>query len=252
MHAARALVAGNWKMYKTIAEAVACVRALLALEPDLDGVDAVLFPPFTALRATADALERSPIGLGAQTMSEAERGAYTGEVSPDMLLDCGASWVILGHSERRALCGETDAGVNRKVHAALHHGITPIVCVGETADDHAAGRTHAHIVGQSTAAFAGVAPENVARCVVAYEPIWAIGSGTPDSPAGANGVMAQIRAAVPGLERTRVLYGGSVKPENIGAFVAQPHIDGALVGGASLDAASFAALLANARVPAGR
>jgi len=239
-------------MHKTIAESVAFVRDLLALDPDLDGVDAVLFPPFTALRATAGALDGSPIGLGAQTMCEAERGAYTGEVSPDMLLDCGASWVILGHSERRALCGETDAGVNRKVHAALHHGITPIVCVGESAEDHAAGRTHAHVVAQSTAAFAGVAPENVARCLVAYEPIWAVGSGNPDSPGGANGVMAQIRASVPGLERTRILYGGSVKPDNIGAFVTQPHIDGALVGGASLEAPSFAALLANARAHAGR
>lgn len=252
MQAARALVAGNWKMHKTIAEATAFVHDLLALAPDLDAVDAVLFPPFTALRATADALDRSPIGLGGQTMCADERGAFTGEVSPDMLLDCGATWVILGHSERRAMCGETDGGVNRKVHAALHHGLTPIVCVGESAADHAAGRTHARVVAQSVAAFVDVEPENVARCVVAYEPIWAIGTGNTDSPAGANDVMAQIRAAVSGLERTRILYGGSVKPDNIGTFVAQPHIDGALVGGASLEATSFAALLANARALAGR
>jgi triosephosphate isomerase len=252
MHADRALVAGNWKMHKTVEASIAFVRELLALEPDLDGLDAVLFPPFTALHALGAALARQRVGVGAQTMSDKDQGAFTGEISPGMLLDCGATWVILGHSERRAFCGETDAAVNRKVHAALHHGITPIVCVGETAADRARGRAHDHVAGQTVSAFSGVAPENVARCVVAYEPLWAIGTGIPDTPPAANGVMREIRAAVPGLERTRILYGGSVKPENIGAFVAQPHIDGALVGGASLDPASFAALLANARVPAGR
>ncbi len=247
MHAARALVAGNWKMHKTVAESTAFVRELLALEPDLEAVDAVIFPPFTALCAAGDAVTGSRLGLGGQTMWDCEAGAFTGEISPLMLLDCGARWVILGHSERRANNGETDAAVNRKVHCALRVGITPIVCVGESAADHAAGRTHAHVVRQASAAFDGVTPDDVARCVVAYEPIWAIGTGLADTPAGANDVMAQIRGAVTGLEQTRILYGGSVKPDNIGAFVAQPHIDGALVGGASLGAPSFADLIANTR-----
>jgi triosephosphate isomerase len=252
MHASRALVAGNWKMNKTVGEAVAGVRALLALEPDLDAVDAVVFPPFTALYAVGEALAGSKLGLGGQTMCDCESGAYTGEVSPIMLLDCGAHWVILGHSERRAYNCETDASVNRKVHAAVRFGITPIVAVGESAEDHAAGRTHAHVVAQTVAAFDGLTPADVARCVVAYEPIWAIGTGLSDSPEAANNVMAEIRGAVAGLEQTRILYGGSVKPDNIGAFVAQPHIDGALVGGASLTHESFAALIANVRASTGR
>ena len=252
MFADRPLVAGNWKMFKIVAEATAFVRAALALQPDLDAVDAVIFPPFTALSAAGEALTGSRLGLGGQTMGDAESGAFTGEISPLMLLDCGARWVILGHSERRANNGETDAAVNRKVHLALKLGITPIVAVGESADDHAAGRTHAHVTAQTTAAFDGVTAADVARCVVAYEPIWAIGTGLSDSPAGANDVMAEIRGSVAGLEQTRILYGGSVKPDNIGAFVAQPHIDGALVGGASLGPQSFADLMANARASAVR
>jgi len=246
VHAERPLVAGNWKMHKTVAESTSFVRELLALEPDLEVVEAVIFPPFTALCAVGDALAGSALGLGGQTMCEAESGPFTGEISPLMLLDCGARWVILGHSERRANNGETDAGINRKVHTALRLGITPIVAVGESAADHAAGRTHAHVVAQTNAAFDGVTAVDVARCIVAYEPIWAIGTGLSDDPASANDVMAQIRGAVAGLEQTRILYGGSVKPDNIGAFVAQPHIDGALVGGASLDPQSFAGLIAGA------
>jgi len=234
-------------MHKTVAESTAFVRAVLALDPDLETVDAVLFPPFTSLFATGDALTGSRLGLGGQTMCDAESGAFTGEISPLMLLDCGARWVILGHSERRACNGETDAAVNRKVHIALRLGITPIVAVGESAADHAAGRTHDHVVAQTTAAFDGITPADVARCVVAYEPIWAIGTGLSDTPPAANVVMEQIRGCVAGLEQTRILYGGSVKPDNIGAFVAQPHIDGALVGGASLDPRSFCDLIANAR-----
>jgi triosephosphate isomerase len=151
-----------------------------------------------------------PLGLGAQTMWDLDAGPYTGEISPEMIVDCGATWVILGHSERRATSGETDEDVQRKLEAALRFGLTPIVCVG------------------------------------AYEPIWAIGSGIPDDPESANAVMGAIRASVDGLAGARLLYGGSVKPENIGRFVAQPNIDGALVGTASLDPRSFAALLANA------
>jgi triosephosphate isomerase (TIM) len=239
-------------MHKTIAETIAFVREALARGPDLDAVDAVIFPPFTALSAAGEALTGSRLGLGGQTMCDAESGAFTGEISPLMLLDCGARWVILGHSERRANNGETDAAVNRKVHTALRLGITPIVAVGESAADHAAGRAHAHVTAQTTAAFDGVTAADVSRCVVAYEPIWAIGTGLADSPAGANDVMAEIRGSVAGLEQTRILYGGSVKPDNIGAFVAQPHIDGAPVGGASLDPYSFCELIANARASAYR
>jgi len=246
MGARRPLVAGNWKMHKTIGEATAFVREFAVLAPDFEHVDAVVCPPFTALAATHAAIGTLPLGLGAQTMWDLDAGPYTGEISPEMIVDCGATWVILGHSERRATSGETDDDVQRKVEAALRFELTPIVCVGESALDHAAGRADVHVVGQTRAAFADIAPSDVARCVVAYEPIWAIGSGTPDTPSSANAVMRAIRGSVAGLERARILYGGSVKPENIGAFVGQSDIDGALVGSASLDPRSFAALLANA------
>jgi triosephosphate isomerase len=244
--AQRPLVAGNWKMHKTIGEATSFVREFAAMSPDFEHVDALVCPPFTALAATHAAIGTLPLGLGAQTMWDLDAGPYTGEISPEMIVDCGATWVILGHSERRATSGETDEDVQRKLEAALRFGLTPIVCVGESATDHAAGRAHDHVVGQTRAAFADIAPADAKRCVVAYEPIWAIGSGIPDDPESANAVMGAIRASVDGLAGARLLYGGSVKPENIGRFVAQPNIDGALVGTASLDPRSFAALLANA------
>jgi triosephosphate isomerase (TIM) len=244
MSSRQRLIAGNWKMHKTIGESVAFVEALLRLQPRLHGVDAVVCPPFTALAAVHSALGDHRIGLGAQTMAAADHGAFTGQISPLMLLDCGVRWVILGHSEQRMYCGETDAAVNAKVGAALYHGLTPIVAVGETEEEHVAGRTRERVTAQARAAFAGCSPDDVVRCVVAYEPIWAIGTGRSCDPAGADAVMAEIAAAVPGLDRTRMLYGGSVKPDNLAAFIAQPHIDGGLVGGASLDPDSFAELLA--------
>jgi triosephosphate isomerase len=240
------LVAGNWKMHKTIAETKAFVADLCARELPA-GVDAVICPPFTALCAAREALASSPIGLGAQNMSWAESGPFTGEISPLMLEELDVEWVVLGHSERRALFGELDTRVTEKVRCALVHGMTPIVAVGETADEHGRGLAQDKVRAQITAAFEGVATEDVARCVVAYEPIWAIGTGHADTPEGADAIMGVIRATVPGLEQVRVLYGGSVKPDNIAAFVAQPNIDGALVGGASLEPASFAALLEGAR-----
>lgn len=243
----RRLIVGNWKMHKTIGEAVAFIDALLSLEPNLDEVDAVVCPPFTALAAVRDAIGTNRIGLGAQVMNAADYGAFTGQIAPRMLVDCGVRWVILGHSETRMYCGETDAGVNAKIGAALRHGLTPIVAVGETAEEHDAGRTRERVVAQARAAFAGYRPDEVARCVPAYEPIWAIGTGKSDNPQSADAVMAEIVAAVEGLEQTRMLYGGSVKADNLAAFAAQPHIDGGLVGGASLDAESFAELLAIAR-----
>jgi len=233
-------------MNKTIAESQAYVRTLLDLKVELDGLEAVVCPPFTSMRYVSDILAGSDYAVGAQAMSEADSGSYTGEISAPQLQDAGASWAILGHSERRGGDGETDESVNRKVHAALHWGIRAIVCVGESEADHAAGRTHAFVIAQALAAFEDVDPVDVARCVVAYEPIWAIGSGSSDTPESANGVLAAIRRAVPGLERAQMLYGGSVKPNNISKFLDQPNVDGALVGTASLDPRSFADVLSGA------
>jgi triosephosphate isomerase len=180
-------------------------------------------------------------------MHWAESGAYTGEISAAMLVELGVRWVILGHSERRQAAAESDESVNRKVVAALAAGLIPIVAVGETSEEHAAGLASERVCAQTRGAFAGISAADVATCVVAYEPIWAIGTGQIDHPADANATMGAIRGSVAGLAHARILYGGSVKPDNIGALVAQPNIDGALVGGASLDPASFAALLRNAR-----
>jgi triosephosphate isomerase len=240
------LIVGNWKMHKTIAQTRAFVAEIAAhtLAP---GVEAVICPPFTALGAARDALADSAIGLGAQNMNWADAGAFTGEISPLMLAELAVTWVVLGHSERRALFGELDFRVNEKVRAALRHGITPIVAVGETAEEHARGIARDKVCEQITAAFDGVVPDDVARCVVAYEPIWAIGTGHADTPESANAIMGTIRATVAGLAGVRMLYGGSVNPANVAAFVAQPNIDGGLVGGASLEPASFAALVAETR-----
>ena len=246
-NARKPLIAGNWKMNKTIAQTRAFFEDFCARELPLDAVDAVVCPPFTALCEARDLLAGTRIGLGAQNMNWAEGGPYTGEISPVMLVELGVAWVVLGHSERRALFGELDERVNEKVGAALRHGITPIVAVGETAEEHRAGRATARVCEQVTLAFAGIGAQDVARCVVAYEPIWAIGTGNADSPPEANALMGEIRGAVRGLENVRLLYGGSMKPDNVASFLAQPNIDGGLVGGASLDPASFAALLEGAR-----
>lgn len=245
--ARKPLIAGNWKMHKTIAETRAFVAEICARDLPLDEVDAVICPPFTALCAARDALGASAIGLGAQNMSWAEQGAFTGEISPLMLVECGVRWVVLGHSERRAMFGELDERVNEKVRAALANGITPIVAVGETGAERAAGATCDKVLRQVRAAFAGVPDAEVRRCVVAYEPIWAIGTGNPCSPEDADEVMGEIRGCVAALASARLLYGGSMTPENVAAFVARPNVDGGLVGGASLDPASFAALLDGAR-----
>jgi triosephosphate isomerase (TIM) len=241
------LIVGNWKMHKTIAQTRAFVADVCARALPLAEVDAVICPPFTALAAARDALAGSAIGLGAQNMCWKDEGAFTGEISAAMLVECGVTWVVIGHSERRHLFGELDERVNEKARAALAHGITPIVAVGETAQEHAAGDARDKVCAQVRAAFDGIPVADLARCVVAYEPIWAIGTGNADSPAGAGSIMGDIRATLPGLDRVRVLYGGSMTPDNVAAFVAQPNIDGGLVGGASLEPASFAALLEGAR-----
>ena len=245
----RPLVAGNWKMHKTVAEARALASGLVA-EALPGDVDVVVAPPFTALAAVHEALRGSAIAVAGQTMHESDHGPYTGEISAPMLRDAGATYVVLGHSERRATCGETDEGVNRKVRAALAHGLVPIVAVGESEAEHEAGHTLAKVTSQTRAAFAAVASADVERCVVAYEPIWAIGTGKNDAPESANAVLGEIRASVAGLERARLLYGGSMKPDNAAALLAQPNIDGGLVGGASLAASAFAAIVRCARARA--
>ena len=238
-------------MHETLEGARTLVRQLRALTVP-PGVDVVVAPPFTALGAVAAELGGTSIALGAQTMHEAAFGAHTGEISPLMLVDVGVSYVILGHSERRATGGETDDAVNRKVRAALAHGLVPIVAVGETQREHEDGQAIAKITAQTRMAFANVPAADVARCVVAYEPIWAIGTGLSDTPESANGAIARVRAAVPGLANARILYGGSMKPKNAAALMAQPDIDGGLIGGASLDATDFGAIVtcAAARVAA--
>jgi len=242
-------IAGNWKMHKTIDEAVALVTELRALLEGIEGIEIAVCPPFPALEAVRRALAGSPIRVGAQNMHWEEAGAFTGEVSPRMLAglcDC----VIIGHSERRTHFGETDEMVNRKLRAALAHGLTPIVCVGENLEQNRAGETEAVVGAQVRAAFAGVGAEEARRVVIAYEPIWAIGTGVPAHGPDANRIVRQaIRAVLAQLygddvaQAIRVQYGGSVTPANIAEFMQEPEIDGALVGGASLRAADFAAIV---------
>jgi triosephosphate isomerase (TIM) len=242
----RPLIAGNWKMHKTLEEARQLAQGLVAATLPA-GVDVAVCPPFTALAVVAHVLAGSRIALGAQTMHEAPEGAFTGEISPVMLRDVGVRYVILGHSERRQYFNETDAAVARKVRSALDYGLLPIVAVGETAEEHAAGATVEKVVRQTRAAFAGVAAGEVTTCVVAYEPIWAIGTGNVDAPENANAVMERIRECVPGLDGARILYGGSMKGDNAPALMAQPNIDGGLIGGASLTLPSFLAVIEAAR-----
>jgi len=239
----RPVIAGNWKMYKTVAEAVALASEVRAGS----GGDAevVVAPAFTALPAVAEALRGSAIGLAAQNMHPAVEGAFTGEVSPVMLKDVGCTHVILGHSERRQFFGETDEGVAKKAEAALAHGLCPIVCVGESLAERESNRTMEVVERQVERALRGLSADQVARILVAYEPVWAIGTGKVATPDQAQEVHAFIRKRItvshgePAADAVRVLYGGSVKPDNIGALMAQADLDGALVGGASLTAASF-------------
>ena len=236
----RPILAGNWKMNMTIAEATDFVRTIRRGLNEIKTVDRVICPPFTALAALKDLLSATEIGLGAQNMHWEEAGAYTGEISPAMLKEL-CQYVILGHSERRAFFGETDEGVNRKLKAALAHGLLPIVCVGETESEYDAGSTEQVVGGQVRGCLAGLTTAQVAGLVIAYEPVWAIGTGKAATPAGAGSVIGlTIRGTIAGLydeataQAVRVQYGGSVKPSNVAEFMAHPDIDGALVGGASL------------------
>jgi triosephosphate isomerase (TIM) len=238
------LIAGNWKMYKTAPEAAALATEIRDGSKGASA-DVLVAPPFTALHAVAGVLKGSAVALGAQDMHWETEGAYTGAVSPVMLADAGCSHVILGHSERRQLFGETDDGVAKKAEAAFKHGLTPIVCVGETLSERESGRTMEVTQRQTERALRGLTGDQVARLVIAYEPVWAIGTGRTATPDQAQEVHAYLRRLVDrshgeaAAGAVRILYGGSVKPDNIGSLMAEADIDGALVGGASLTAASF-------------
>jgi triosephosphate isomerase (TIM) len=243
------IVAGNWKMHKTAAEAEELTRSIRKAVMDISAVEIVLCPPFTAVSAVREAVGPAKIGVGAQNMYFEEQGAFTGEISPLMLAEL-CQYVILGHSERRQFFGETDEGVNKKAKAALAHGLIPIICVGENLDQNQAGQTEAVVGGQVRAAFAGIDANDASRIVVAYEPIWAIGTGMAAAPAEVNTIIStSIRGVLAELygeqvaQAIRIQYGGSVKPDNVADFAKQQEIDGALVGGASLKADSFVPLI---------
>ena len=246
-------VAGNWKMNKSADDAVSFVRTIGPGLDAIEGIDIAVCPPFIAIPAVAAALSGTRVAVGAQNMYYEVSGAYTGEVSPAMLQPY-CRYVILGHSERRAYFGETDDGVNKKMKAALAHGLTPIVCVGESLEQNEAGETVSFVSGQVRAAFAGFTPEQAASCVIAYEPIWAIGTGRSATAEQAGEIIGRsVRDVLTGLfgpataDAIRIQYGGSVTEDNIAEFMRHPDIDGALVGGASLKP-SFVLLVANAVV----
>ena len=242
------VIAGNWKLFKTIAEATAMVNELKPLVAGTAGVEIVVAPVFTALSRVADALSGSNVRLAAQDCYWEEEGAYTGEVAPKLLADAGCSHVIIGHSERRQYFGETDETVNKKAKAALAAGLTAIVCVGETLAEREADKTFAVIETQLKGALAGFTADMLAKCIIAYEPVWAIGTGKTASDDQAQEVHVFIRTLLATLfgqaaaESIRILYGGSVKPDNVKGLMSQADIDGALVGGASLKADTFAAI----------
>jgi triosephosphate isomerase len=245
------MIAGNWKLHKTVAEAEAYIQALLPRVSTADGVEVVICPAYLALQAMVDSTRGSRVAVYAQNMHQAPEGAFTGEVSAPMLCELDVGGVILGHSERRELFGETDRALQLKVPAALEAGLQPILCVGETEDERDRGDTERKLRHQVQEGLAKVPIERLGEIVIAYEPIWAIGTGRVATPAQAQEAMAFVRALVADRSRaeadkTRVLYGGSVKPDNAAELLALPDVDGALVGGASLDAESFATIVAAA------
>jgi triosephosphate isomerase (TIM) len=247
------IIAANWKMHKTHLEAIQTVQKLSYLldRKDADRVEVVICPPFTALRSVQTLIDsdRLPYGLGAQDVHPEDQGAFTGEVSCSMLAALDVGYVIVGHSERRQLFGEDDETVNRKVRAVFRNGMVPIVCVGETLEEREAGGTETKVAEQVRRAFEGVEAADAGRAVVAYEPIWAIGTGRTAEPTDAGQVVEVVRATLSDRvsdgvgDSVRVQYGGSVKPGNVREFMAHPEIDGALVGGASLDPEEFALIV---------
>jgi triosephosphate isomerase len=247
------IIAGNWKMYKTVADAVKYVKEFRSLVKDITDVEVVVAPPFTAVHAVAEAARNSNVIVGAQDLHWEREGAYTGAVSGQMIREAGAECVIIGHSERRTLFGETDTEVNRKTHAAFAAGLTPIVCVGETLDQRDRNETLDVLDRQLNKGLDGLNAEQLSLLVIAYEPVWAIGTGRTATPEQAGESHAHIRkrlnqwfGAAP-ADACHVIYGGSVKPENIRDLMGQADVDGALVGGASLDVAQFFQIVSRCR-----
>jgi triosephosphate isomerase len=242
-------MAGNWKMYKTPAETTAFLEKFRPMVAQSKHCEIVICPSFTNLAAGVDAAKGTAIAIGAQNVAWANEGAFTGEVSGPMIRAVGATHAIVGHSERRQYFGETDETVLKRTQAALEFGLTPIVCVGERLEEREAGRTEAVLMSQFQKGIAGLSPDQFAHIVIAYEPVWAIGTGktaTPEMAADAHrAIRAQVRAKFggPAGDSVRILYGGSVKPDNVKSLMAQPEIDGSLVGGASLEPASFASIV---------
>ena len=247
------LIVANWKMFKTVQEAVFYVKQLRGLVKDASDVKVVVAPPFTALHAAAEAARNTPVGIAAQDMHWEREGAFTGEVSAAMIAEAGAEFVIVGPSERRRLFHETDETVNRKALAALGAELTPIVCIGETLEEREAGQMLAVLDRQIKRGFDGVTGEQMASLVIAYEPVWAIGTGRNATPEQAGEAHAHIRSRLrqwfggPAADACLVIYGGSVKPDNIGDLIALPDVDGALVGGASLDVRGFYEIVTRSR-----
>lgn len=246
------IIAGNWKMFKTVPEAKAFIEEIKG-KAEVTGVESVICAPFTNLPALVEAVKGTAIKIGAQNLHFEDNGAYTGEISGVMLKDLGVDYVIIGHSERRAYFTESDEIVNKKAHAAFKHGITPIICVGEKLEEREADQTKAVCKVQTEGALKGLTAEQAAQVVIAYEPIWAIGTGKSSTAQDANEVISYIRDLVKGLygenvaNAVRIQYGGSVKPENVVEYMGQSDIDGALVGGASLQPDSFVQLVEGAK-----
>lgn len=246
------IIAGNWKMFKTVEQSVSFIEEVKG-KAEVEGVESVICAPFTSLPALVEAVKGTSLKVGAQNMHWEDSGAYTGEISGEMLQALGVDYVIIGHSERRAYFAETDETVNKKVHAAFKYGITPIVCVGENLEEREAGKTKDVCKVQTEAALEGLSSEQVAKVVIAYEPIWAIGTGKSSTAEDANDVISYIRELVSdkygreAADKIRIQYGGSVKPNNIREFMGQADIDGALVGGASLEPASYIELVKGAK-----
>lgn len=252
----RPIIAGNWKMYKTVADAVKYMKELRSLVKDIDDVEIVIAPTFTALHAAAEAARNTNVMVAAQNLHWEREGACTGEVSAMMIREAGAEYVIVGHSERRTHCGETDETVNRKVTAAFAAGLTPITCIGETLDQRERGEAFDVLDRQLNRGLDGLTSDQIAKLVIAYEPVWAIGTGrnaTPDQAGEAHGHIRQRLRAWYGAEAAalcHVIYGGSVKPGNTRDLVSQADVDGALVGGASLDLQGFFEIVSISRLKA--
>ena len=249
MNKRKPFIAGNWKMYKNCYEAVETAKKLVKILHGINHVDIMIAPPFTALLSVYEVVKESPVTIGAQNLFWEKEGAYTGEISPGMIVSSGCRYVIIGHSERRQYFGETDKTVNKKIRSAVNNGLVPVICVGETEKDRDADETFNILDKQIKMGLEGFSPDDLQHMILAYEPVWAIGTGKTATSAQAQEVHQFLRNLIENLfgkkiaGSIRILYGGSVKPENIGELMSMPDIDGALVGGASLDAEKFAGII---------